>query len=100
MINGSWIAQACYVMTRLGVADLMGSGVRSIEELAARSGRMRLRCGDLLNALCSVELCVQREDGTFELTELPARCCGRDHPSSVSAWAQHWGGVRGGRGDI
>jgi len=91
MINGSWIAQACYVMTRLGVADLMGSGVRSAEELAARSGAHAPSLRRLLNALCSVELCVQREDGTFELTELGA-LLRADHPSSVSAWAQHWGG--------
>jgi ubiquinone/menaquinone biosynthesis C-methylase UbiE len=91
LINGSWISQACYVMTRLGVADLIWSGVGSAEELAARCGAHAPSLRRLLNALCSVDLCVQREDGTFELTELGA-LLRSDHPSSVSAWAQHWGG--------
>ena len=91
MINGSWISQACYVMAHLGVADALGSGPRSAEELADRAGAHAPSLRRLLNALCSVDLCVQRDDGTFELTELGA-LLRSDHPSSVSAWAQHWGG--------
>ncbi len=30
LINGSWIAQACYVTARLGIADLLASGPRTI----------------------------------------------------------------------
>lgn len=91
MINGSWISQACYVMARLGIADSLGSEARSAEELADRAGAHAPSLRRLLNALCSVDLCVQREDGTFELTELGA-LLRSDHPSSVSAWTLHWGG--------
>lgn len=91
MINGSWIAQACYAMARLGIPDLLGAGARSAEELAARTGAHAPSLRRVLNALCSVDLCVQREDGTFELTRLGA-LLRSDHPSSVNAWTQHWGG--------
>src|ERR1041384_5712597 len=91
LINSSWISQACYVMAKLRVADALASGPRSAEELAARCGAHAPSLRRLLNALCSVELCVQRDDGTFALTELGA-LLRSDHPSSVNAWAQHLGG--------
>jgi ubiquinone/menaquinone biosynthesis C-methylase UbiE len=91
LINGSWISQACYVMARLGVPDLLASGPRSAEALAAKTGAHAQSLRRLLNALCSVDLCVQRDDGTFELTQLGA-LLRSDHPSSVNSWALHWGG--------
>jgi hypothetical protein len=91
IINGSWVSQACYVMTRLGVADLLASGPRSADELAAAAKVHAPSLRRLLNALCSVDLCSQRDDGTFELTQLGA-LLRSDHPSSLSAWTLHWGG--------
>lgn len=91
MINGSWLSQACYVMARLGVPDLLAAGARSAEELATRTGTHAPSLRRLLNALCTVDLCAQRGDGTFELTPLGA-LLRSDHPSSLNAWAQHWGG--------
>jgi ubiquinone/menaquinone biosynthesis C-methylase UbiE len=91
LINSSWIAQACYVMAKLRVADALSSGPRSAEELAASAGAHAPSLRRLLNALCSVDLCAQRDDGTFELTPLGA-LLRTDHPASVSAWALHWGG--------
>ncbi len=91
LINGSWISQACYVMARLGIADRLGSGAQSAEDLAAATGAHAPSLRRLLNALCSVELCAQRPDGTFELTAVGS-LLRSDHPSSVSAWALHWGG--------
>ena len=91
LIGSSWIAQGCYVMARLGVPDLLKSGPRGAEELAASTGAHAPSLRRLLNALCSVDLCAQRDDGTFELTPLGA-LLRSDHPSSLSAWALHWGG--------
>jgi SAM-dependent methyltransferase len=91
LINGSWITQACYVMARLGIPDLIASGPRTAEHLAAASGAHAPSLARLLNALCSVDLCTRREDGRFELTELSA-LLRSDHPSSVRAWTLHWGG--------
>jgi hypothetical protein len=91
LINGSWISQACYVMARLQVPDLLAAGPRSAEDLAQATGTHAPSLRRLLNALGSVDLCTQRDDGTFELTALGA-LLRSDHPASLSAWALHWGG--------
>ena len=91
LVNGSWVAQACYVMTRLRIPDLLAPGPRSAENLAAATGAHAPSLRRLLNALSSVDLCTQRDDDTFELTELGA-LLRSDHPSSISAWVLHWGG--------
>jgi len=91
LINSSWIAQACYVMARLRIADAMASGPRGADELAANTGAHAPSLRRLLNALCSVDMCMQRDDGTFELTPL-GTLLRSDHPSSLSSWALHWGG--------
>lgn len=91
MVNSSWIAQACYVLARLRIPELLGTGPRSVEELAAASGAHAPSLRRLLTALGSVDICAQREDGTFELTPLGAHLR-PDHPSSQNAWTLHWGG--------
>src|SRR5215468_9934825 len=91
MINSSWIAQACYVMARLRVPDLLASAPRTAEDLAAATGAHAPSLRRLLNALGSVDLCTQRDDGTFELTRLGA-LLRTDHSTSLSAWTLHWGG--------
>lgn len=92
LINSSWISQACYVMAKLGVADGLAAGPRSADELAVSTGTHAPSLRRLLNALCSVDLCVQREDGAFELSPVGA-LLRSDHPASVSAWTLHWGGA-------
>jgi len=37
ILSASWLAQACYAVTRLGVPDLLASGPRSAADLAAAS---------------------------------------------------------------
>jgi orsellinic acid C2-O-methyltransferase len=91
MINGSWIAQACYVMARLRIPDLLASGPRKAEELAALTGTHAAALRRLLTALGSVDLTRRREDGRFEMTALGA-LLREDVPCSMRAWALHWGG--------
>ena len=91
MINGSWIAQACYVMARLGVPDLLASGPCTAEELATKTGAHAPSLQRLLSAMGSIDLCSQREDGSFELTRMGS-LLRSDVPNSLHAWALHWGG--------
>jgi ubiquinone/menaquinone biosynthesis C-methylase UbiE/DNA-binding transcriptional ArsR family regulator len=91
LINGSWIAQACYVTARLGIADLLAAGPRSAADLAAQTGAHPPALRRLLSALGSVDICRQREDGTFEMTRLGA-LLRADVPCSMRAWALQWGG--------
>jgi ubiquinone/menaquinone biosynthesis C-methylase UbiE len=91
LINGSWIAQACYVTARLGLADLLASGPRTAEELAAATGTDAPALRRLLSALGSVDICRQRDDGAFEMTRL-GRLLRADVPCSMRAWTLQWGG--------
>jgi orsellinic acid C2-O-methyltransferase len=91
MINGSWIAQACYVTARLGIADLLAAGPRSAQDLAAAAKVHAPALQRLLGALGSIDLCRQLEDGRFELTPLGS-LLRADVPCSMRGWALHWGG--------
>ncbi|MGC1456863.1 MAG: methyltransferase [Steroidobacteraceae bacterium] len=91
LINGSWVAQACYVVARLGIPDLLASGPRTAEELAAATATHAPALRRLLGALGSVDICRQRADGCFEMTQLGA-LLRVDVPCSMRAWALQWGG--------
>jgi SAM-dependent methyltransferase len=91
LINGSWIAQACYVTARLGIADLLAAGPRSAEELATLTGTHAPALRRLLSALGSIDLCRRRDDDAFEMTALGA-LLREDVPCSMRAWTLQWGG--------
>ena len=91
LINGSWIAQACYVVARLGIADLLAAGPRTAEDLAAATASDAQALRRLLGALGSVDICRQCEDGSFEMTRMGA-LLRADVPCSMRAWALQWGG--------
>ncbi|HEX3835340.1 MAG TPA: methyltransferase [Steroidobacteraceae bacterium] len=91
LINGSWIAQACYVTARLGIADLLAAGPRTAEDLAIATTTNAAALRRLLSALGSVDICHQRADGSFEMTRLGERLRA-DVPCSMRAWALQWGG--------
>jgi SAM-dependent methyltransferase len=91
LINGSWVAQACYVAASLGIPDLLAAGPRTAEELAAATQSNAPALRRLLGALGSVDICRQREDGSFEMTQLGA-LLRADVPCSMRAWALQWGG--------
>ena len=91
LINGSWIAQACYVTARLKIPELLAAGPRSAEDLAAASGTDAAALRRLLGALGSADICHQGDDGRFEMTRL-GQLLRADAPCSVRAWALQWGG--------
>jgi orsellinic acid C2-O-methyltransferase len=91
LVNGSWIAQACYVAARLGIADLLAAGPRTAEDLAAATGSHAPALRRLLGALGSVDICHQRADGAFEMTRI-GRALQTDVPCSMRAWTLQWGG--------
>jgi orsellinic acid C2-O-methyltransferase len=91
LINGSWVAQACYVTARLGIAELLAAGPRGAAELATATGTDPAALNRLLRALGSVNICRQRDDGTFEMTAMGA-LLRADVPWSMHAWALQWGG--------
>jgi ubiquinone/menaquinone biosynthesis C-methylase UbiE len=91
LINASWVAQACYVLARLEIPDLLAAGARTAEDLAAQTRTHAPALRRLLSALGSVDICRQRDDGAFEMTPLGA-LLRADVPCSMRAWALQWGG--------
>ena len=91
LVNGSWVAQACYVAAHLGIADLLAAGPRTAEDLATATGTHAPALRRLLAALGSVDVCRQRADGSFEMTPIGRRLQ-TDAPCSLRAWTLQWGG--------
>jgi hypothetical protein len=99
LVNGYQVTQAIYVAVTLGVPDLIASGVRDADDLAARAGAHPRSLYRLLRALAGVG--VLREavgDGdrrSFELTEL-GDLLRSDGQGSLAGWAgfvgrpYHW----------
>jgi ubiquinone/menaquinone biosynthesis C-methylase UbiE len=91
LINASWVAQACYVTARLGIAELLAAGPRTADDLAAATGTHAPALRRLLSALGSVDICRQCDDGSFEMTRL-GQLLRADVPGSMRAWTLQWGG--------
>jgi ubiquinone/menaquinone biosynthesis C-methylase UbiE len=70
LVNAGTMSQAACAAAELGIADLLASGPKSVDELARASGCHAPSLHRLLRALASVDLCVEGEDGTFALTAL------------------------------
>ncbi|WP_169807849.1 methyltransferase [Actinomadura hibisca] len=82
MSAGAWINQALHAVARFGVADLLGHGPASADDLAARLDVQPRPLYRLLRALAGLGVFHQEPDGRFALTPLgaPLRT---DAPNSV-----------------
>jgi SAM-dependent methyltransferase len=90
MISSVWIPQTVCAAAQLGVADAMGSGAQSADDLAPELGVHPRALYRLLRAMTALELTSQGADGRFSLTATGA-CLRDDAPDSVRAWALLWG---------
>lgn len=86
MINGYWTSQALYVAAKLGLADLLASGPRSADELAASTSTHAPSLYRLLRALASQGVFADDGSGRFSSTPL-AECLRSDAPGSQRALA-------------
>ena len=86
MLTGYWISQALYVAAKLGIADLLTAGSRSVVELAAATKCQPSSLYRLLRALASVGVFAEDGQGRFALTPL-AQCLRSDLPGSQHALA-------------
>ena len=64
ILSGSWLAQACYAIVRLGVPDLLADGPRGSDDLAAAVGADRRALHRVLRALAAAG--VLRQTGARE----------------------------------
>ncbi len=86
MISGYWTSQAVYVAAKLGLADLVAGGPRTIDDLAAATGSVPDRLFRVLRALASVGVFAETAPRTFGLTPL-AELLRSDAPQSQRSLA-------------
>jgi hypothetical protein len=90
LVGGSWISQAVYVAARFGLADLLEQAPRSSSALAAELDCDPPALRQLLRALCSLDICHERDDGTFEISAM-GRLLGSQSSYSIRSWTTFWG---------
>jgi SAM-dependent methyltransferase len=68
VLSGAWLAQCCYALAKLGIADLLAGGPRSADELARESGTDPRALRRVLLALAGAGILAETPDGAFALT--------------------------------
>jgi O-methyltransferase domain/Dimerisation domain len=100
MTNGYWVTQIVYVAARLGIADLLKDGPRTIAELARSTKTHAPTLYRVMPALSGLGVFRENDDGTFEATIL-GRCLASGSPGALRAreimngeeWYRAWGGL-------
>jgi hypothetical protein len=90
LVEGYQISQAIHVVATLGIADLLASGSRSNDELAASTQTHPPTLYRLLRALASVDVFRELDGHRFELTALGERLRS-DVADSIAGWAMFIG---------
>jgi hypothetical protein len=70
ILSGSWVAQSCYAVAKLGLPDAMAAGPRPVAELAAECGADPRVLNRLLRAMVSMGLFRQTAPQTYALTSV------------------------------
>jgi len=83
---GAMAAQGLYVAAKLGLADLLKDGPKSVDELAHLTAAHEPSLRRLLRALTSLGVFSQDAAGHFQNTDL-SETLRTDHPESIRAWA-------------
>ena len=68
LITGHWRAQAVHVAARLGIADVLRDGPKTVAAIATLTSAEPEALYRLLRALASLGVFVELEDGRFDLT--------------------------------
>jgi hypothetical protein len=96
-----WFTQAIYVAAKLGVADHLKNGPRTIAELATATGAHAPSLYRLMRALASIGVFAEDQSGRFALTPM-AGALVTDAPNSIRAiaimtgedwWWRAWGQI-------
>ena len=99
--TGFMKTQTIYVAAKLGLADLLKDGSKSIDELSSATGAHSLSLYRLLRTLASIGIFIENEDGSFGMTPL-ATSLQSDGPMSVRSfvllvgeqfWWAPWGNL-------
>lgn len=86
LISGFWISRAIYIAAKLGIADHLRDGNRTVDELAAATRTHAPSLYRVLRALASVGIFTESEKSGFALTPL-AETLRTGVPGSLRAFA-------------
>jgi hypothetical protein len=86
IIYGFWLYRALYAAAKLGLADLLKNGPRTVDELARLTGTHAPSLYRVLRALASVGVFSATADGLFSTTPL-ASTLETDAPASLRGFA-------------
>ena len=86
LIQSHRVTAVIYVAARLGLAELLCNGPKSLDELAEATGADRAALGRLLTALSTVGICARAGSDRYALTEIGAALNG-DAEQSFKGWA-------------
>ncbi|HEY8509543.1 MAG TPA: methyltransferase [Steroidobacteraceae bacterium] len=92
IVNSSWMSKATYVAAQLGLADLLADGPKRIEALAAATRCNARALNQLMQGLCSLDICSQDESGAYSITPM-GRLLGTQARCSIRSWTLYWGGT-------
>jgi orsellinic acid C2-O-methyltransferase len=85
LINCAILSQAACVAAELGIPDLLANGPKTPYELAQATSSHEPSLKRLLRALATLDLCLEREDGSFALGGLGTILC-TEGPHSLRSW--------------
>ena len=85
LVNGGAMTQALCVAAELRIPDLLAAGPKQADDLAHATDTHEPSLRRLLCALVSLDLCIEREDGSFGLTATGA-ILRTDAPNSLHSW--------------
>lgn len=85
LIASGTMSQVVAVGAQLRIPDLLASGPKAVHELAHATGSHAPSLRRLLRALASLDLCIEREDGSFGLTSM-GDLLRTDAPNSIRSW--------------
>ncbi|MFB9266759.1 methyltransferase [Bradyrhizobium erythrophlei] len=86
LIQSHRITATIYVAAKLGIADLLSSGAKPFDDLAAATGADRCALARLLAALSTIGICERTEHDHYALTATGAALASTARPS-FKAWA-------------
>ena len=70
VLSGSWLAQCCYALAKLGIPDLLAGGPRPAADLARESGTDPRALHRVLRALAGAGILAETADGAFALSPM------------------------------
>ena len=85
LVNSGPMTQALCVAAELHIPDLLTAGPKHAEELAEATGTHAPSLHRLMRALTTLDICVEREDGSFGLTATGSVLCA-DASNSLRSW--------------